>query len=172
VDSPGASEGQTFPFGAHVAVVEVDVETGRVRLVRLVAVDDAGPVLHPAIFEGQIHGGLGGGAAQALVEEIRFDPDGIPLTTNFADYGVISAAELPSFELVGHVTPTPRNRLGVKGVGESGAVGSTAAIQNAVVDAVSHLGVDHIDPPLTAERVWRAIRDAGTPGGPTTTEAR
>lgn len=171
IDSAGASDGQTFPFGAHVAVVEVDLETGNVCLERLVAVDDAGPVLHPAIFEGQIHGGLGGGAAQALLEEIRFDPDGNPLTTNFADYGVISAAELPSFELVGHVTPTPRNRLGVKGVGESGAVGSTAAIQNAVVDAVSHLGVDHIDLPLTAERVWRAIRDAGTPEGPTPTEA-
>ena len=160
-ESEGASDGQTFPFGAHVAVVEVDTETGAVELVRVVAVDDAGPVLHPAIFEGQIHGGLGGGIAQALLEEVRYDADGNPLTSNFADYAIISAAELPSFELVGSVTPSPRNLLGVKGIGESGTVGITAAVQNAVVDALAPLGVHHIDLPLTAERVWRAIGEAG-----------
>ncbi len=160
VESEGASDGQTFPFGAHVAVVEVDTETGAVELVRVVAVDDAGPVLHPAIFEGQIHGGLGGGIAQALLEEIRYDTDGNPLTSNFADYSIISAAELPSFELVESVTVSPRNLLGVKGIGESGTVGITAAVQNAVVDALSPLGVRHIDLPLTAERVWRAIAEA------------
>ena len=160
-ESEGASDGQTFPFGAHVAVVEVDTETGAVELVRVVAVDDAGPVLHPAIFEGQIHGGLAGGIAQALLEEIRYDVDGNPLTSNFADYSIISAAELPSFELVESVTPSPRNLLGVKGIGESGTVGITAAVQNAVVDALAPLGVRHIDLPLTAERVWRAIDRAG-----------
>ena len=150
--------GQTFPFGAHVAVVEVDAETGRVELVRLVAVDDAGTVLNPLIFEGQIHGGIAGGVAQALLEEVAYDADANPLTTNFADYPVISAAELPSFELVRSETPTDRNLLGAKGVGESGTVGATAAVQNAVVDALAPFGVRHLDMPLTPERVWKAVQ--------------
>jgi len=153
--------GQTFPFGAHVAVVEVDAETGRVELVRLVAVDDAGTVLNPLIFEGQIHGGIAGGVAQALLEEVAYDADANPLTTNFADYAVITAAELPSFELIRSETPTDRNLLGAKGVGESGTVGATAAVQNAVVDALAPFGVRHLDMPLTPERVWKAVQSHG-----------
>lgn len=161
VESEFESGGQTFPFGAHVAVVEVDSETGRVELVRLVAVDDAGTVLNPLIFDGQIHGGIAGGVAQALMEELVYDADASPLTTNFADYPVISAAELPSFELVRSETPTDRNLLGAKGVGESGTVGATAAVQNAVVDALAPLGVRHLDMPLTPERVWKAMQNHG-----------
>jgi aerobic carbon-monoxide dehydrogenase large subunit len=152
----------TYPFGAHVAVVEVDVETGDVRLLRLVACDDAGRVLNPLLAEGQRHGGLAQGAAQALYEHVAFDPDGNPLTTNFADYAVVSAAELPSFELVDMETPTWVNPLGAKGIGESGTIGATPAIQNAVCDALGHLGVRHVDMPCTPERVWRAIRTAAT----------
>lgn len=161
VESEFESGGQTFPFGAHVAVVEVDAETGQTELVRLVAVDDAGTVLNPLIFEGQIHGGIAGGVAQALMEEVAYDADANPLTTNFADYAVISAAELPSFELVRSETPTDRNLLGAKGVGESGTVGATAAVQNAVVDALAPFGVRHLDTPLTPERVWKAMQNHG-----------
>lgn len=149
----------TFPFGTHVAVVEVDTETGRVSLIRFVGVDDAGTLLNPLLAHGQVHGGIASGAAQALLEEIRYDDDGNLLTSNFADYGVISAAELPSFELVDQETPTPLNPLGAKGIGESGTIGSTPAVQNAVVDALSHLGIRHVDMPATAERVWRVIND-------------
>jgi carbon-monoxide dehydrogenase large subunit len=144
-----------------VAVVEVDTETGAARLVRLVACDDAGRVLNPLLAEGQRHGGIAQGAAQALYEHVAFDADGNPLTTNFADYAIVSAAELPSFELVDLETPTWVNPLGAKGIGESGTIGSTPAVHNAVCDAVAHLGVRHIDMPCTPERVWRAIRDAG-----------
>lgn len=161
VESGFESGGQTFPFGAHVAVVEVDAETGEVELLRLVAVDDAGTVLNPLIFEGQIHGGIAGGVAQALLEELAYDDDANPLTTNFADYPVISAAELPSFELVRSETPTDRNLLGAKGIGESGTVGATAAVQNAVIDALAPYGVRHLDMPLSPERVWRAIAGHG-----------
>ncbi len=149
----------TYPFGAHVAVVEVDTETGHVSLSRLVAVDDCGNVVNPTIVEGQVHGGLAQGVAQALYEEVRYDELGNPLTATLADYGFPSAAELPSFELGTTVTPSPRNPLGMKGIGESGSVGSTVAVQNAVVDALSPLGVRHVDMPLTAARVWRAIQE-------------
>jgi carbon-monoxide dehydrogenase large subunit len=150
----------TFPFGAHVAVVDVDVETGKVVLRRHVAVDDAGRILNPLLADGQRHGGIAQGAAQALLEEVRYDEDGNPVTSNLADYAAISATELPSFELVALETPTPVNPLGVKGIGESGTIGSTPAVQSAVVDALSHLGVRHIDMPLSPERVWRAIEAA------------
>ncbi|MEO8693072.1 MAG: xanthine dehydrogenase family protein molybdopterin-binding subunit [Acidimicrobiales bacterium] len=150
----------SFPFGAHCAVVEVDLDTGRVELLRHVAVDDCGTLLNPLLCDGQVHGGLASGAAQALIEEIRYDTDGNPQTSNFADYGIISAAELPSFERVEMVTKSPLNPLGAKGIGEAGTVGSTPAVQNAVIDAVSHLGVRHIDMPCTPERVWRAISGA------------
>jgi carbon-monoxide dehydrogenase large subunit len=156
------AEGPTYPFGAHVAVVEVDTETGKVELTRMVAVDDAGRILNPLLAEGQIHGGLAQGAAQALLEEMRYDEDGNPMTSNLADYAFISAAELPSFETVRLETPTPLNELGAKGIGESGTIGATPAVQNAVVDAVAHLGVRHIDMPLTPERVWRAIAGVTT----------
>ncbi len=152
--------GPTFPFGAHVVVVEVDTETGRVEVSRIVAVDDAGRILNPLLADGQIHGGLAQGVAQALLEEVRYDPDGNPITGNFADYAFITAAELPSFERIAMETPTPVNELGAKGIGESGSIGSTPAVQNAVVDALAHLGVRHIDMPLTPERVWRAIRES------------
>ena len=160
VETDFAAIGPTFPFGTHVAVVDVDVETGRVTLRRLVAVDDAGTILNPLLADGQIHGGLAQGAAQALIEGVVHDADGNPLTGNFADFAVISAAELPMFERIPMETPTPRNELGAKGIGESGTVGATPAVQNAVVDALAHLGVRHVDMPLTAERVWRAIQAA------------
>jgi len=156
------AEQPTFPFGAHVAVVEVDTGTGEVRLVRHVACDDAGRVLNPLLLDGQIHGGIAQGAAQALLEEVRYDSDGNPVTSNLADYGMISAAELPSFEVIHMETPTFVNPLGAKGIGESGTIGSTPAVQSAVVDALSHLGVRHIDMPATAEKVWRAVADAAT----------
>ena len=150
----------TFPFGAHLAVVEVDTETGKVRHIRHVTVDDAGPVLNPVLAEGQRHGGIAQGAAQALLEEVRYDEDGNPVTSNLADYAAITAAELPSFELVAMETPTTLNPLGVKGIGEAGTIGATPSVQNAVVDALAHLGVRHIDMPTTPERVWTAITAA------------
>ena len=152
--------GPTFPFGAHLAVVEVDIETGGVELIRFVAVDDAGRILNPMLAEGQVHGGIAQGVAQALYEEFRYDGDGNPLTTNLADYAIVSAAELPSFELVACETPTDRNELGAKGIGESGTIGSTPAVWNAVIDALSHLGVTHVDIPTTPERIWRAVQAA------------
>ncbi len=147
----------SYPFGAHVAVVEVDRETGEVTLERMITCDDSGPLLNPMVAEGQRHGGIAQGAAQALIEEMRYDPWGNPVTSTFADYGIISAAELPSFELVVMETPSPHNPLGFKGIGESGTIGSTPAVQSAVVDALAHLGVTHVDIPCTPERVWRAL---------------
>jgi carbon-monoxide dehydrogenase large subunit len=148
----------TFPFGTHVAVVEVDTGTGRSTLTRLVACDDAGTLVNPLIAEGQIHGGIAQGVAQAMLEEVVVDEDGNPKTTNFAEYPVISAAELPSFELVPMETPTWVNELGAKGVGESGTIGAIPSVYNALVDAVSHLGVRHLTMPVTPERMWAAIR--------------
>ena len=150
----------TFPFGAHVSVVEVDTETGDVTMVRHVAVDDCGKILNPLLVTGQQHGGIAQGAAQALYEQVMYDADGNPITSNLMDYAMPAASELISFETSNTETPSPRNPLGAKGIGESGTIGSTPAIHNAVVDAVSHLGVTHIDMPLTAERVWSAIHNA------------
>jgi carbon-monoxide dehydrogenase large subunit len=150
----------TYPFGSHIAVVEVDTETGRVELLRHIAVDDCGRVLNPLVATGQVHGGVAQGAAQALFEGVVFDDDGNPLTGNLMDYAMPSAAELPSFETSRTETPTPLNPLGAKGIGESGTIGSTPAVQNAVVDALSYLGIRHLDMPLTSERVWRAIEVA------------
>jgi len=161
VEHSSSPPAPTFPFGSHVAVVEVDTETGQVELRRLVAVDDAGTILNPLLAEGQRHGGLAQGAAQALLEEFCYDADGNPITSNLADYAMISAAELPSFELVAMATPTPVNALGAKGIGESGTIGSTPAVQSAVIDAVSHLGVRHIDMPASPQRVWAALRHRG-----------
>jgi carbon-monoxide dehydrogenase large subunit len=153
-------EGQTFPFGCHVAVAEVDVETGEARLVRHIAVDDCGTVFNPMLVRGQIHGGVAQGIAQALYEEFVYDADGNPLTTSLVDYAIPTIGEIPIMETVHMETPTPLNPLGAKGVGESGTIGSTPAVQNAVIDAVSHLGVRHIEMPLHPMRVWEAIRDA------------
>jgi aerobic carbon-monoxide dehydrogenase large subunit len=152
--------GSTFPFGAHVAVVEVDTATGEVRQLRHIAVDDCGRILNPALVRGQQHGGLAQGIAQALFEEVLYDESGNPVTSTLATYEMPSAADLPSFERSNTVTPTDLNPLGAKGIGESATIGSTPAVQNAVVDALSHLGVRHIDLPLTPERVWRALRAA------------
>ncbi|MGA9277609.1 xanthine dehydrogenase family protein molybdopterin-binding subunit [Ilumatobacter sp.] len=153
-------DGATFPFGAHIAVVEVDRDTGYVTLLRHIAVDDCGTVLNPLLVEGQQHGGVAAGIGQALWEDVAFDEDGNPITSNMADYGIPTAAELPMFEVVSTETPTPLNPLGAKGIGEAATIGSTPAVQNAVIDAVSHLGIRHIDLPCTPQRVWSAIRDA------------
>ena len=150
----------TFPFGAHVAVVEVDTETGKVELRRIVAVDDAGPIVNPLTFRGQRHGGLAQGAAQALMEVVTYDEDGNPRTATLADYSFITAAELPDFELVDMTTPTDRNLLGVKGIGEAATIGSTPAVHNAVADALAARGVKHLDMPTTPIRVWAALEES------------
>jgi len=152
--------GATFPFGSHVAVVDVDTETGKVFFRRIVTVDDAGTVINPLLAEGQRHGGIAQGAAQAFLEEVVYDEDGNPLTATFADYPFLSPTEVPSFELVDMETPTSYNPLGAKGIGEAGSIGATPAVQNAVIDAVAHLGVTHIDMPTSPQRVWRAINAA------------
>ncbi len=153
--------GSSFPSGAYVAVVEVDTETGHVRVRDFVTVDDAGAILNPLLAEGQVHGGVGQGIAQALYEEFAYDADGNPLTANLADYGIIGAPELPSFDGALLETLSPNNPLGAKGIAESGTIGAPPAVQNAVVDALSHLGVRHVDMPCTPERVWQAIGAAG-----------
>jgi aerobic carbon-monoxide dehydrogenase large subunit len=150
----------TFPFGAHVAVVEVDTETGRVELLRLLAVDDAGTLINPLIAEGQVHGGVATGVAQALYESVTYDEDGNPLTGTFVGYAFPSAADLPSWEVVEMETPTPANTLGAKGIGESGTIGATPAVHNAVVDALAPFGVRNIDMPANGENVWRALQEA------------
>lgn len=152
--------GPTFPFGTHVSVVEVDTETGYVRPLRHVAVDDAGTIVNPMLAQGQQHGGIAQGMSQALWETISFDDDGTPLTSSFASYCIPSAAETCSFEASNTQTPTPYNPLGAKGIGESATIGSTPAVQNAVIDALSHLGVRQIEMPCTPERVWDSIRKA------------
>ena len=152
--------GGSFPFGCHIAVVEVDTATGATKLRELVAVDDCGVVINPLLCEGQVHGGLAQGVAQILFEEVLYDTEGNPLTTTLVDYGVPSAADLPSFRTAHTVTPTLGNPLGAKGIGESGTTGSVAAVWNAVVDALAPYGITHLDPPFTPEKVWRAIQDA------------
>ena len=149
----------SWPSGAHVAIVEVDLETGEVELVRYVAVDDVGTVINPTIVEGQIHGGLAQGVAQALYEEAVYDEEGNLLTGNMATYMVPSAAELPRWELDRVETPSPTNPLGVKGVGETGAIASPAAVMNAVVDALAGDGITDITMPATPERIWRALEE-------------
>lgn len=149
--------GPTFPSGCHAAVVEVDAETGKVGLVRFVAVDECGTVVNPVVVAGQQHGGIVQGIAQALWEEVVFDDAGNPLTTTFVDYGIPSAADLPSLDVRTVDVTSPVNVLGAKGIGQAGAIGSTIAVQNAVVDALGHLGVRHIDLPLTPERVHLAM---------------
>ena len=151
----------SFPFGAHLAVVEVDTSTGEVDVRRMVAVDDAGTIINPVVAAGQVHGGVATGVAQALFEEFTYDEGGNPVAINFVGYGFPSAADLPPIEVNLMETPTPLNALGAKGIGESGTIGTTPAVQNAVIDAVAHLGVKHIDMPANGERVWRAIQEAG-----------
>ncbi|MEL6891620.1 MAG: xanthine dehydrogenase family protein molybdopterin-binding subunit [Actinomycetota bacterium] len=151
-------EGSAFPFGTQLAIVEVDRDTGQVTPIRHIACDDCGVMVNPMLVAGQVHGGVASGIAQALMEEFVYDEDGTPKTANFLDYALVSAAELPSFERIPHETPSPLNPLGAKGIGESGTIGATPAIQNAVVDALSHLGVRHVEMPVTSERVWATIQ--------------
>ncbi len=153
------AEMPTFPCGAHIAVVEVDRETGETIVLRMVAADDAGTLLNPLLAEGQVHGGLAQGIAQVLYESIEYDEDGNLLTSNFMDYLIVSSTEMPSFEVVHLETPTWVNELGAKGVGESGTIGAIPAVYNAVIDAVSHLGVRHLEMPLTPQKVWAVIAD-------------
>ena len=164
VHSIFTAPGATFPFGTHVAVAEVDTETGKAVLRRVITVDDAGRVLNPLLAEGQRHGGIAQGAAQALLEEVVYDADGNPLTASFADYPIVSATELPSFELASMETPTSYNPLGVKGIGEAGTIGATPAVQSAIIDAVAHLGVRHVEMPATPMRIWRALQEASAQG--------
>jgi carbon-monoxide dehydrogenase large subunit len=147
----------TYPFGTHVAVVEVDADTGEVEIKRYVAVDDCGRVINPMIVEGQVHGGIAQGLGQALYEEVVYDENGQMLTGSLMDYALPKAHHLPRFELASTVTPTPVNPLGVKGVGEAGTIGSTPAMVNAVVDALRPFGVRHVDMPLRPEKLWRLM---------------
>ena len=151
----------SYPFGAHCAVVDVDMETGNTRLAQFFAVDDCGRIINPLLAEGQVHGGIGQGIGQALLEEVVFDDQGTPRTSTLVDYLIPSIGEIPQVVTATTETPSPNNPLGAKGIGESGTIGSTPAVQNAVVDALSHLGIRHIDMPLTPERVWAAIAAAG-----------
>jgi carbon-monoxide dehydrogenase large subunit len=149
-----------WPFGAHAAIVEVDIETGKVTLLRFVAVDDCGRAINPLLVEGQIHGGIAHSVGQALYERIHYAENGQLVTGTFVDYGLPTAVELPSFETDRTETLSPHNTLGAKGVGESGTIGATPTLVNAVVDALSPLGVTYIDMPLTPLRVWQALQDA------------
>lgn len=169
--SPGLEEEGTFvveqataPFGAHLCVVEVDPETGQVRVLRYVSVDDCGVVVNPLLVEGQIQGGIVQAMGQALLEEVVYDPSGQPLTTTLADYPLPRAVDAPAVEMHRTVTPSPTNPLGAKGVGEAGTIGATPAFVNAVVDALRPFGVRHLDTPLRPERIWRAIQPARRSG--------
>ena len=155
-----------YPYGTHVATVTVDRETGAVRLTGYYSVEDAGLVINPLVVDGQRHGAAAQGIGQALLEHVRYDPEsGQLLSGSFMDYALPRADDLPDFALDSHVTLTETNPLGVKGVGELGTSGPPAAIGNAILDALWHLGVRHVEMPFTAERVWRAIRDATTATG-------
>ena len=148
----------TYPFGCHISMLEIDRETGEPKLLKLVAVDDAGNLINPLIVEGQIHGGLAQGIGQAMIEEAVYNEDGQLLTGSFMDYALPRATDFPRFELHATVTPTPVNPLGAKGVGEAGTLGSTPCIVNAAVDALSEFGVKHIDMMLRPEKLWRIIQ--------------
>jgi len=160
----------TFPFGTHIAAVEVDIETGEVKIEKYIAVDDCGNVINPLIVDGQIHGGIVQGLGQAMWEELVYNEDGQLVTGSLMDYAIPKAHFFPEFTLDRTVTPSPVNPMGVKGVGEAGTIGSTPCIVNAVCDALASLGVRHIEMPLKPERVWKAITSAPTPVA--TTSAR
>jgi carbon-monoxide dehydrogenase large subunit len=164
-------ENFVYPFGAHAAIVDVDVETGKVKVHRYVAVDDCGPAINPMLIEGQVHGGIVHGIGQALFEQVVYADDGQLVTSTFVDYALPTAAEMPSFETDRTETPTPVNELGVKGVGEAGTIAASPTIVNAVIDALRPLGVDYVDMPLTPMRVWEYIQSAqGSGDGPPPTE--
>jgi aerobic carbon-monoxide dehydrogenase large subunit len=153
-------ENFVFPFGAHACVVEVDGETGKVEVIRYVAVDDCGPAINPMLIDGQIHGGITHAIGQALYEQVVYDADGQLVTGTFVDYALPTAAELPSFETDRTETRSPVNSLGVKGIGEAGTIAATPAVTAAVLDALAPLDVKWIDMPLTPKRVWEAIEAA------------
>ena len=153
-------ENFVFPFGAHACVVDVDAETGKVDIVRYVAVDDCGPAINPLLIDGQVHGGITHGLGQALFEQVHYDASGQLVTGSFVDYALPTAAELPSYETDRTETPSPVNSLGVKGVGEAGTIAGSATVTNAVIDALRPLGVTYLDMPLTPIRVWSAINEA------------
>jgi carbon-monoxide dehydrogenase large subunit len=155
-------QGLLYPFGAHLAMVEVDRDTGQVRVLRYVTVDDSGPIVNPLLAAGQVHGGLAQGIGQALWEGGQYDGQGQLLSGSLMDYAIPKANDLPAFETGHTVTPSPRTALGVKGIGESATIGSTPAIANAVLDALRPLGIRHLDIPLTPARIWSAISVAGT----------
>ncbi|HWT30429.1 MAG TPA: molybdopterin cofactor-binding domain-containing protein, partial [Propylenella sp.] len=156
-----STEGATFPNGCHICEVEIEPETGAVAVLGYVVVDDIGTVINPLLVEGQIHGGIAQGFGQALLEQAIYDPEsGQLLTASFSDYTMPRAADLPLIEVESCPAPTKANRLGVKGVGEAGTVGALPAVISAVCDALSPLGIRHIDMPATPERIWRAIREA------------
>jgi carbon-monoxide dehydrogenase large subunit len=155
-----ASQGSTFPFGAYLCMVEVDRETGAVSLLRFYGIDDCGIVVNPLLARGQVHGGVVQGIGQALMEEVVYDDDGQLLTGSFLDYAMPAADDLPPLHIGHTVTPSPNTPLGVKGVGESGTVGATPAVANAVMDALEPLGIRHVDIPLTAHRIWEAMQEA------------
>jgi aerobic carbon-monoxide dehydrogenase large subunit len=160
-----------FPFGAHACVVDVDAETGKVKVVRYSAVDDCGPAINPMIIDGQVHGGITHAIGQALYEQVVYDEGGNLVTSTFVDYAIPTAAEVPSYETDRTETPSPVNTLGVKGVGEAGTIAASPAVVNAVVDALRPLGVTFLDMPLTPMRVWQAIQEAqGKGDGPAATE--
>jgi carbon-monoxide dehydrogenase large subunit len=153
-------ENLVFPFGCHICVAEVDTETGEVGIVKYVAVDDVGTIINPQIVEGQVMGGVLQGVAEALSEEAIYDEHGSLVSSSMSTYLVPAASEAPEFTLGLHETPSTTNELGVKGVGETGTIAAPPAVVNAVVDAISHLGVTDMERPASPERVWRAIRDA------------
>jgi carbon-monoxide dehydrogenase large subunit len=150
----------TFPFGAHVAVVEVDAETGAVTLVKYVAVDDVGRVINPMIVDGMVHGGIAQGVGQALWEHGVYSDDGQLLTGTMMDYAMPRADQLPNYVTDRTVTPSPINPLGVKGAGETGTIASTPAVANAVIDALAPFGITHLDLPLTPAKIWKAVAAA------------
>ena len=160
-----------FPFGTHVCVVDVDPETGKVEVVRWVAVDDCGPAVNPMLIDGQVHGGVVHGIGQAIYEQVVYDEQGQLVTGTFVDYALPTATEVPSFETDRTETKSPSNSLGVKGIGEAGTIAATPAIVNAVIDALRHEGISYIDMPLTPLRVWQALEEARGHGeGPRASE--
>lgn len=148
----------TYPFGTHICVVEVDAGTGHTTILRYIAADDVGNVINPMIVDGQIHGGIAQGTAQALYEGAVYDENGTLISGSMMDYAVPTASMLPSFETARTVTPSPVNPLGVKGAGEAGTIASTPAVANAVMDALKPFGIKHLDMPLTASKVWQAMQ--------------
>ena len=159
-EHPSSVADATWPNGCHICELDVDEETGEVEIVRYSVVDDVGTVINPLLLKGQIVGGVAQGIGQILMEDIRFDENGQNLTASFMDYAMPRATDISAVEVKSNPVPTKTNPLGVKGAGEAGCVGAMPAVANALVDALSHLGVRHIEMPATPERLWRAIHEA------------